>query len=976
MNNDYVQRFVGKDEISPVAAEIKKNIEGMASSVDDVNKAVGKTSGTMDKAKKSVAEFGNEVKSVGSKTDVINKLSLKFEKMEATLKPTKQSIRQLTQMMAELNYAGLGQTELYSQIAKEVGQLKDAYADAAQSAKAFANDELAIATAAQSLQLMTGAFASVTAGMQLFGADTQKVAEAQKKLQVAIAAVNGAMAIANTLNKNSTMMTALQGAWTKAKIAVQAKELAAQKALNIETLKGAAAKSADAVATGADTASKTANAAATTAAAGAQMSLNTAIAMGKLLLGDWTVILTAVTTLVGGWAIGQALLGDSTDDATDELKKQNEELERFKNTVTSTYAELMTKYDKLRREWRSLSNEHERNEWIKKNKTEIESLTSSVNDLTSAENFFIKNTQNVAESFRLRAQAAAESQKMQSLYVKQLELMDAASNPDVYKGHRITPQQYNSMPNHIKALLDNPEVADKSYRSLAVHNTGGSLSGPKTLEGYTLKEGLNPAVIANLRANGVYSSQLLSILEQQKQNDYEINKLSNSLSWNATRANQLNPVGGTTTTPTTTTSTTTNKATKETEKQLTILQQLESEVRKYQTMLGNIDLSMPWAADEIQMVKEQLKKAEKDLKDYKISVGLEAAPPDEGSKTHIKNLIAEYDKQLNEKNLTVEARVEIESKKEELQAQLDKIDHNGQELTIKAKVEPVSGKEWNLTGSYENAKKNANTVKYQYEIGMIGAESAKSQIAEINSEIAKLNLENGTNLKPIEIDFIPTGFDKLKEGFDAVESGVNSIDGLAKSFDKLTDGLNGSANAWETFMNVMSLASSLIQTYEGITTAIETFKNVKAVADVADTGKKTAEVAANKALTKSNIELAASQIYLAHSSIPVLGAAYATSQVSIMEATMKSLAALEMFYNGGVVGGSYKEHPVLAHRGEVILNERQQNNVMDIANRRAIWTEQATRDRVIGRIRGTDIELVMKNLSKQKSRAGIEIEIR
>ena len=893
MNNDYVQRFVGKDEISPVAAEIKKNIEGMASSVDDVNKAVGKTSGTMDKAKKSVEEFGNEVKAVGSKSDTLNNIALKFEKMEATLKPTKSSIKQLTQMMAELNYAGLGQTELYSQIAQEVGQLKDAYADAAQSAKAFANDELAIATAAQSLQLATGVMASATAGMQLFGADTEKVAQAQKKLQIAIAAVNGAMAVANALNKNSTLVTAILGAWSKAKTKAMAEEAAAQKLLNKATEEGTLKKGRHTLAEVMDTGAKKLNKKATQEAAGAQMTFNTALGIGKALLGDWTVWITAITALVGGWITVEALLGDSIDDTTDEVKKQKEAMEEWNKTMKSVEAgvvkDLYGKFVVLEEKWKSLRSTAEQTQFIKDNTQAFHELGVEIKSIADAQQLFIDSRQAFIETIQLTAELAVKR--------KQLEHMLEGG----------------------------------------IRNEDGTYTIGYAVSNITAKE------IADLQA--------------------EIDSIYKKYNFKRPTTNSAS---------TSTTKTTTEKA----EKQLTILQKLENEVKKYQTMLGNVDLNAPWGEDELAMIKEQLKKAEKDLKDYKISVGLDAAPPDEGSKAHIKSLIAEYDKQLNEKNLTVEARVEIESKKEELQAQLDKIDHNGQELTIKAKVEPVSGKEWNLTNSYENAQKNANTVKYQYEIGMIGAESAKSQIADINAEIAKLNLENGTNLKPIEIDFIPTGFDKLKEGFDAVESTVNSIDGLVKSFDKLTDGLDGSANAWETFMNVMSLASSLIQTFEGITAAIDTFKKVKAVTDVADVGKKTAEVAANKALTKSNIELAASQIYLAHSSIPVLGAAYATSQVAIMEATMKSLAALEMFAGGGVVGGSYREHPVLAHRGEVILNERQQNNIMDIANKRAIWTEQASRYRVIGRIRGTDIELVMKNLNKEKSRAGIEIEIR
>ena len=83
-------------------------------------------------------------------------------------------------------------------------------------------------------------------------------------------------------------------------------------------------------------------------------------------------------------------------------------------------------------------------------------------------------------------------------------------------------------------------------------------------------------------------------------------------------------------------------------------------------------------------------------------------------------------------------------------------------------------------------------------------------------------------------------------------------------------------------------------------------------------------------------------------------------------------AALPKFAEGGIVGGSMYEHPIMAHKGEVILNERQQKTLFDAIDKGNMGGSGSIA-RVVGRVRGKDLELVLDNNKRSKSRAGINL---
>ncbi len=73
----------------------------------------------------------------------------------------------------------------------------------------------------------------------------------------------------------------------------------------------------------------------------------------------------------------------------------------------SEYGKNMAAYRKLQASWKDTSGLKERQKWLEKHRSEYEQLTSKINDVNDADNFFVNNTAAVVQAFKKRAMAAA-----------------------------------------------------------------------------------------------------------------------------------------------------------------------------------------------------------------------------------------------------------------------------------------------------------------------------------------------------------------------------------------------------------------------------------------------------------------------------------------------------------------------------------------------------------------------------------------
>lgn len=156
-------------------------------------------------------------------------------------------------------------------------------------------------------------------------------------------------------------------------------------------------------------------------------------AAGKSATPVWKQILSSIFSWQTAMAVGITLsvaygkqIGEffqsffdgkaKIDSAAEALRNINEELESNNENYGQNVASLKLLSD----EWRSLTSDSERKQWIVDNKTEFDKLNISINGVSDAENAFVDNTDAIIESLKLRAQAAAAQSLAEKQYEKAL----------------------------------------------------------------------------------------------------------------------------------------------------------------------------------------------------------------------------------------------------------------------------------------------------------------------------------------------------------------------------------------------------------------------------------------------------------------------------------------------------------------------------------------------------------------------------
>lgn len=108
---------------------------------------------------------------------------------------------------------------------------------------------------------------------------------------------------------------------------------------------------------------------------------------------------------------------EKIDSATEALENINKELESSNANYGANVVTLRT----LSEEYKKLTDDKSRLEWIKENKSEFDKLGISVNDLSDAEKAFVNDTADVIEAFRLRAYAAAAQKLAEEKYSEAIQ---------------------------------------------------------------------------------------------------------------------------------------------------------------------------------------------------------------------------------------------------------------------------------------------------------------------------------------------------------------------------------------------------------------------------------------------------------------------------------------------------------------------------------------------------------------------------
>lgn len=159
---------------------------------EEGRKLVAETKAIYEEMKRLQEETGKTSLNVGNYSDAAKGLTTQIENQ--------------TKQLALLRLEGKQGTAEYQQLSKETAILRDAVKDATAEITHMASDTSNLDAVLSFAAGASGEFAAFTGAMELFGAESEDVQEAQKKLQAAIAITTGVQAIQNAVQKQSAIM--------------------------------------------------------------------------------------------------------------------------------------------------------------------------------------------------------------------------------------------------------------------------------------------------------------------------------------------------------------------------------------------------------------------------------------------------------------------------------------------------------------------------------------------------------------------------------------------------------------------------------------------------------------------------------------------------------------------------------------------------------------------------------------------------
>lgn len=455
-----------------------------------------------DDLSKTIKNVQKELLDVGKATSQIDKINEKFERITKSSAPLKRQLRDLQNLMAQMNFDGLADTDAFARIAEEAGRVKDAIGDAAEATKRFSSDTMKLDAMIQGIQGVAAVTSIATGAMALFGTENKDVQKAILKVQATLSILNGVQSVANMLNKDSALMLRLK----------QIRMAASAAATTVETT----AVVGNTVAVGANTV--------------AMRAWNTAKAVGKALLGDWTgLLLIGVTTV--------AALSTAIGDDTDKLKEQakstedaSKAVEDFNKTLKDTYngviQNLGTKFITLQAQWESLKTTAEKTEWIKANSNAFSELGISLNSINDAEDLFIRNSEKMEQAIMLRAQAAVLQKKVEKWVETYLE-----SGDDIDK----------IMAKHVAGKLANVQ---NELQQLFPTRRGNSTSTPRVRSSRTTRTTTTPKTEQAIRVDDSLARQAERQWEQRINKIEQLQERFNNLQRSQTTSTFDMYVGG------------------------------------------------------------------------------------------------------------------------------------------------------------------------------------------------------------------------------------------------------------------------------------------------------------------------------------------------------------------------------------------------------------------------------------------------
>ena len=932
------------------------------------------------------AAMNNATKAASKTADVIDKVktgSLNARQAYSQLnKATQQLALAYNAMSKEMQQSDIGQ-----QLAAQLNTAKQQTAEMYDFIGDFRAEISNMASDTKSLDQMVGVFQGVNAVVQVgaglmtqFGVAEDKVNKVQQTMMSLLNIANGLQTIQNLLQEQSVLTL------MKKEVAIKINNV--RQALNTSLTRK-------------DTAVQTA--------------WNVTKAVGKALLGDFTGLL-----LVGAAAYTTYALCAS--DATEELKEGNNELDKakqkqdeFAQVVADSGAKSVASFVKLRNEWVNLRTQQERNDFIKKNRSEMEKYTGATNDLGKAFDNLVKKSADVTEALIAIAEAQAWGKKIEERVTKYIErdinLRKSFNKKSWKEGDIVTEADIKNMGLvegvHYKKTgmgwnfkkfntltAAGLEKADKYeyYKSLNANRKAIKDNYDSMVEDTTYMA--NQMKAANARANKIFNNG--------KPNDTP----SSSSSGRRTSSSRSNR-------NTSSDRTNTNKTNEKTDKdiytewkewnaniyKLKLKQpdldgyynEVANKQKYFEDLIVDYAIKLAEAAgitedaykrglellpDKLKEVRNELDQSERDLKTNK---GLY-----EFMKSQDKYLNAITNAESNSKQgiissddayqLQKDALVEYITSLKDIQEKYGEFEevNDAVSLALKKSIDKLQRanikeriidiEKWSArdVNNHYNYEEPLNKFKSRYQ--------NKSDEDELSS-----NLEQQIALYDVLLK-------KQSEYSYAIREA--SSDSEADTYRQRVSDINKELEQTQTDADAAFAKLQQLQTMD------ELFGGHTAIDVVAGSfsrlGDALMEIGGNGEIAKAGAVLAAiGQIILGFATASAQAAklgplgwiAFVTTGITTLGTV---IGTIKRFESGGIVGGSSTmgdKQLVRVNSGEMILNSRQQSHLFNMLDN-GIYTQNGTNVSITGKIRGSDIYLSQKNYGKTKALTGKNIGIK
>lgn len=344
-----------------------------------------------DNLSNTLKSVKNNIEGVGKSTSQLDRISERFNKIENSTAPLKKRLRELQAMIAQMNFDGLTDNDVFVRMTAKAAEMKDALGDASQAVRLMSSDTAKLDAVIEGMQGIAGVASIATGAISLFGTENENLERAMLKVQSAIAITNGVQQIANILNKDSILMLKLKDFWSKA----TAKDIAKQ---TTATIANNAVTKASTTATNLNTVAEIANTTATKGSTIAQNAWNVAKAIGKALFGDFTGLLLVGVGALTTYALATSQSTDEQEKQTQSIGKTKDAVKEFASTVAQNCGKQIAQLETLTTQYASLHTEVEKNDFINKHRKEIEGVVGATDNLRGAWDKIVKNKDRIVNA--------------------------------------------------------------------------------------------------------------------------------------------------------------------------------------------------------------------------------------------------------------------------------------------------------------------------------------------------------------------------------------------------------------------------------------------------------------------------------------------------------------------------------------------------------------------------------------------------